>query len=82
MEHQSTTMTFIFLRLSEVKILLSAAIYTKNATLKEALSPNALPRKWGANMSALYMMDLTSNIFLLEGIQQILSSPPCFNLRE
>jgi hypothetical protein len=37
MQHQSIIMTFLFLRLSKVKILPSAVVQTKKATLLGAL---------------------------------------------
>lgn len=36
-QHQSTTITLLFLKLLKVKIFPSAAVHTKNATIEGAL---------------------------------------------
>jgi hypothetical protein len=37
-QHQLTTITFLFLKLSKVNIFLNAAVYTKNATLEGVIT--------------------------------------------
>jgi len=69
-------MTFIFLKLSKVKILSSTIVHTKNAALEWALYLQ-MRFQWNGEPSGVqsaWSKDLTSNIRLLEGIQQKESS--------
>jgi hypothetical protein len=45
MQHHSTTTTFLFLELLSVNTFPNAAIHTKIATCKGALTPRTFPRK-------------------------------------